>query len=1161
MELLVTAAITGVVSVVMLQTLNKINLDNKRLTEQILATSEIEALGDVLQISLGRSLDSRVSGSGACLHLLREDLDGSQRTLHVRAVDAADVSNTALGFQTANIYMRSSASSNFGNTGCYDTQVTDPAWSLITGGGIVRLSGENDSLSFDLASVNAQIDAGWDSDLLPGTQYRTVEFWLDIGNLASGQHDLFRMGHQTDRNQAMRAYLDDGRVTVGIANHWLRTRDDFRGVGWTHFAISFNPNNPTDTDDGSVFDIYVNGQKLTLADNDVQNSAAAYTSQAVQAGQPFYFGWKSEPNGSGSYINFIGRMDELRLWRETGTETEVADRIARFYLTQVIDSEFLMNLIATYGFDVQSRQSDGYLPEIALNPITDMTFELSAGTSVVSGSPASPAIPSYFETQYTALNRVVRTNFSFESSSAGGSVGYATRQNRSYTSASQVPVVTLKPAGIIPIPEGGSGTVGLTVEGGRTDFDLDDIRFQVVFTPNLQSQANACDDFYRTPGACQFSEANPVVEILKPVVETAAKCTRDSPGGADITCRIYSTGDTTMTDGIRYAWVRVADGLSYNTIPGEQFQVQLYEPCTAPSSDAHTSLLADVGTIVDGSFINNGSYLTYSWEAIGNETMQEIFAGAGGVGDSPDWQFWVRRNAISPVLFHQTGCASPKNCDRTPDGWWFAVGFDRSGRPNIEDWNSYYRDLFDLDPSDPDPIETIDAPTYTTPSPPIEPSIEDMQDVYYISTVNSDAGPGVNSLEQVVLANTRTRRVETIPRSAVKTGPNLIHVSGADVRINVVADYYSNLSSNRLSYQTNGGSAIGNLADNTDYFPVFPRYPVSSANVQTSGSDRNWVRINSHGFDDNDQVIYFSNGGNAIGGLVDRTRYFVKVRNGNSIRFASTSGGTTISLTSGGNDNQFFISRNKIRLASNEDDATASPPVTINLTTQGSNGQSLTWIANQEPMACERGTDINPQTTVTGGVGELSNTCPDIEDPGRCRENSLGVWEPRTGNLLRPFNHWCIAAWQMSNMPVSTPGTLSNTNQWPIWYDENNEFTIPAGTGNPPYGVISAINGWRNGNVDGYVALMTTDNVLRNYRFGADERLRNPTFRVSAQRGQESWFLQTAPYNVPVTWEGFSYQSEQIDIEPGQSDAIRFRVSTAIACPYDTSSYTIYTQD
>lgn len=80
-------------------------------------------------------------------------------------------------------------------------------------------------------------------------------------------------------------------------------------------------------------------------------------------------------------------------------------------------------------------------------------------------------------------------------------------------------------------------------------------------------------------------------------------------------------------------------------------------------------------------------------------------------------------------------------------------------------------------------------------------------------------------------------------------------------------------------------------------------------NVSTASVDTNSETItsSSHGFSNGDVVIYFSNGGAAIGGLTNGDGYFVVNTATDTFQVSLTSGGGPINLTGTGNSSQAFL--------------------------------------------------------------------------------------------------------------------------------------------------------------------------------------------------------------------------------------------------------------
>ena len=101
------------------------------------------------------------------------------------------------------------------------------------------------------------------------------------------------------------------------------------------------------------------------------------------------------------------------------------------------------------------------------------------------------------------------------------------------------------------------------------------------------------------------------------------------------------------------------------------------------------------------------------------------------------------------------------------------------------------------------------------------------------------------------------------------------------------------------------------IADNTQYngqnildHEISQQTALTSA-VITADDD---IHITAHGYTDGQKITYQANGGTALAGLTDGVTYFVKRTDADSFQLAATSGGSAITLTGTGNDDQYFSS-------------------------------------------------------------------------------------------------------------------------------------------------------------------------------------------------------------------------------------------------------------
>ena len=501
---------------------------------------------------------------------------------------------------------------------------------------------------------------------------------------------------------------------------------------WHHVAVSYNKSFISDPDDGSPFDIYIDGIKKTGADANAAGGNVNVESRTLSTGYPVEIG--EELYAYENRPDFEGDLDELRIWEEgdgssAAVRDAVANRIQAYYRESEVDTGSEGTLVARFSFDDDKLDSNGF---VANAGSSDTRIDATSGLSVISGAQASPAASSFFGIDFSKENRIVKANFWVSSERGTETIGRIDRQETVVRSARQKPVVAVKPSGIVAIPEGGYARLEVTVEGGRSDFDLNDIAFEAVFDPGLATQGNACNDLqHNVTTNCQFNATSSLINL------TGSSCRRVLGGLAtDVECFIKSTGNQSTIQGIRFITARVKESDVYSSIPGDQFTFQMFEPCTAPDTEndngdgsytddtgdyQHWTILADIGTIDGGRFINKRSYTTYSWEGFHDGLMSDHFNSNGGTGTevsrytnggsiqySPDWQFWTRRNHISPVLFHQqeddcpfeatpSTAGSNDDCKVSPNGWYFIAAFDRAGsrnRANATDIQNIYKKLF-----------------------------------------------------------------------------------------------------------------------------------------------------------------------------------------------------------------------------------------------------------------------------------------------------------------------------------------------------------------------------------------------------------------------------------------------------------------------------------
>ena len=101
------------------------------------------------------------------------------------------------------------------------------------------------------------------------------------------------------------------------------------------------------------------------------------------------------------------------------------------------------------------------------------------------------------------------------------------------------------------------------------------------------------------------------------------------------------------------------------------------------------------------------------------------------------------------------------------------------------------------------------------------------------------------------------------------------------------------------------------IADNTQFNGQnildhnITQQTAATSTVITADDD---IHITGHGYTEGQKITYHANGGTAIAGLTDGTTYFVKKTDDDSFQLATSSGGSAITLTGTGNNDQYFSS-------------------------------------------------------------------------------------------------------------------------------------------------------------------------------------------------------------------------------------------------------------
>ncbi|MBL4827159.1 MAG: hypothetical protein JKY66_05500, partial [Spongiibacteraceae bacterium] len=166
---------------------------------------------------------------------------------------------------------------------------------------------------------------------------------------------------------------------------------------------------------------------------------------------------------------------------------------------------------------------------------------------------------------------------------------------------------------------------------------------------------------------------------------------------------------------------------------------------------------------------------------------------------------------------------------------------------------------------------------------------------------------------------------------------NFFNASGAvnstDDTINMGIDH-GIATGDALVYEFSSGIAISGLVDGSTYYATINANTFDAEDVDVAGdTNPNTVDLGSeHGFTNNEEVIYSSGGGTAIGGLVDGQRYFLTVTT-DRVAFSSSIGGSAIVLSDLEESGAWhtLTSTSKIKLAESRDAAVAGQVIDIDL--------------------------------------------------------------------------------------------------------------------------------------------------------------------------------------------------------------------------------------
>ena len=365
----------------------------------------------------------------------------------------------------------------------------------------------------------------------------------------------------------------------------------------------------------------------------------------------------------------FGIVDEIRLWDEAMSATNLVERYDR-----ELDPASEPTIVAYWRFEPDSSAGN-YVDKVGSFPLT-----ASDGEFVRPGAPLTLPM---FEVAGTGSSALLKTNFNFVSTEGTTKgAGYSVKQARGTRLNERIPVVRFAPAGVVAIEEGEDTTVAIEVVG---DHDSPSLRFEAVFDASISPQLPACDGF-TVSSPCVFDATNNSVVI-------GAAC--PVPEGATLVNCTIDTNPIGGEQGDRFASIRIKEDPtgSYKTVPGDKLTLQIYETCELSGSSGHTAMLLDVGTMNGQDFINQRSYVTYSWEAASSsENVEYIFGSGGGSkvcsGSSQDK---VRGSLLTSAL-SPSASTSPRSCSEhsttTTTSSWVSTNPTSNGQVETDGWNN-----------------------------------------------------------------------------------------------------------------------------------------------------------------------------------------------------------------------------------------------------------------------------------------------------------------------------------------------------------------------------------------------------------------------------------------------------------------------------------------
>ena len=712
---------------------------NSSINTNISRTAELEQsetyLNYISTLS-GRAVSSDTNGDGSCVSFVNESPSGEATTTKFKLV---------LPDNAPSDYLRATGwVSNNPSSSC-DDNPAEPIWRALSDKGALSLSPSslhsldlNAIFKADTAAVTgfdyefdtlisqklykgARAALGTDSFEGPsGAGSFTVDFWLQnpfgtdftagppLNSVPMEDNTtILAFGDPVDKAKQVVIGFEDRKLVLrrgsGSRKHSTAkpygefTSATIKDVNlfWNHIAIVWNG-----ADNSSAF--YFNGLNIDNTTTTIDSGPNGWLHYDLPITSHLYLGSYDRFDISTTTQRSQARIDELRIWRDALNATQIKNIRRR---ESLVDEP---GLIGYWRFEqnadpVALSDNTTDLKDWTANSnhlryftTTDNVTYTQATLPIIHSKSRAPIAATPFKK--AGSNDALSLEMQFVVTNAFG------EQKRQSTLSKRVPVARFAPVGLVALEDNSSVEVQIEIIGSHDDITLE---FDALFDPSVKPQANACD-LYDTvdPNNCNFTASAFRIQLDQPCQvadnETLATCTINS-------------NDITLQEGIAFSSIELRnfgqDSGDYQTVPGDKITMQIYETCTfGMNDDGTTAMLIDTGYMQGDNFINQRSYVTYSFEAATASENIEYLFGTPRSGDydepqlwsgkrdvvrgSPDLGAFTKRRHISPFLFRTTN-----------DNYSFVMGFDKPYRQwddGDDLWNNHFTPRYQFTVTDTD---------------------------------------------------------------------------------------------------------------------------------------------------------------------------------------------------------------------------------------------------------------------------------------------------------------------------------------------------------------------------------------------------------------------------------------------------------------------------